>query len=389
MDSLKAQVLENVDEYQQTLIDISHRIHERPELGFEERFAHDLLTDALEDSGFDVERHACGLETAFRATIGSSGPRIAVMCEYDALPEIGHACGHNVIAAAGLGASLALRPLVEQLQGQLVVLGTPAEEGGGGKIIMAKEGALAGLDAAMMIHPSGQDLCAMSVVAIERMRVAYEGRAAHAAAAPQRGRNALDAAVLGYVNIAALRQHIESSERVHGVFTHGGTRPTIVPQSAVAEWYVRAPSVEGLHSLVARVDDCLDAGAQAAGCSIEREPIGPTYPDMVRNGTLEDLYSDNSAAIGREVHPCTETARVIGSTDMGYVSYEVPSLHPMIKIAPESVSLHSPEFTEHARSPQADAGLLDGARAMAFTAIDLWKDPSRIEGAKAELARQR
>src|SRR5215207_6177058 len=253
-DALKQQVCAEVDRRASLLLDASHRIHAEPELGFEEHHAHDLLTSILADGGLDTERAAFGIPTAFQATAGAGdGPVIAVLCEYDALLDIGHACGHNVIATAGLGAALAAAAVVDSAGGRLTVLGTPAEEGGGGKIVMARRGAFEGIDAALMIHPADADLTAMSAIAIQQLHVHYHGQAAHAAAFPWEGRNALDAAVLGYMNVAALRQHIQPTERIHGIFTKAGDKPNIVPKDAAAFWYVRSPTLTTLEDLKARV----------------------------------------------------------------------------------------------------------------------------------------
>ncbi|MET0737571.1 MAG: amidohydrolase, partial [Acidimicrobiales bacterium] len=244
VDTVKDRLAHEVERRADVLLEISHSIHEHPELCYEEHHAHDLLAGVLEDEGFDVERGAAGMDTAFVAKAGTGdGPTIGVFCEYDALPEIGHACGHNVIGAAGLGAGLAAATVAEELGGRVVVLGSPAEEGGGGKVFLEERGALDGLDAAMMIHPADGDLQAMNVIAIQQVHVEYHGQAAHAAAFPHRGRNALDAAVLGYMNVAALRQHIRPTERIHGVFTDAGDKPNIVPKYAAAEWYVRSPTL--------------------------------------------------------------------------------------------------------------------------------------------------
>ena len=238
-----------VDRRADRLLSISHAIFGRPELAFDEHHAHDLLCDALEAEGLSVTRHAHGLDTAFVAEAGSEGPTVAVICEYDALPGVGHACGHNVIAAAGLGAGLAAAELADALGGRVRVIGTPAEEGGGGKVFMLRDGAFDDIDAAVMVHPADHDLPTMSAIAIQRLDVTYTGRASHAAAAPWNGVNALDAAVLGYVNVAALRQHIRPDERIHGIFTEAGEQANVVPRRAAASWYVRSPSVEGLAEL--------------------------------------------------------------------------------------------------------------------------------------------
>lgn len=371
MPTLKDRVAGAVAAEADSLVELSREIHRHPELAFEEVRAHGLLTDLLESAGFAVTRSAYGLDTAFRAEIDAgAGPTVAIICEYDALPEIGHACGHNVIAAAGAGAAIvAARSLAERHGGRIVVLGTPAEEGGGGKVYMLERGAFEGVDAAMMVHPAGRDLTEMNTIAIERTRVEYRGLAAHAAAAPQLGRNALDAAVLGYLNVAALRQHLARHERVHGVITRGGTRPNIVPEWTEAEWYMRSPTMDGLQSLVARVQSCLEAGAAAAGCSMTREPIGRVYYDMVTSEALLDLYVRSAAEIGRTVDVPEDGTTVVGSTDMGNVSHAVPSIHPLIKAAPADVSLHTRSFTDYAGGPDGDRAVLDGAATLALTAI--------------------
>ncbi|MDH3707784.1 MAG: amidohydrolase, partial [Acidimicrobiia bacterium] len=240
----KAAVIDHVDRHADDLVAISHQIHDHPELCFEEHFAHQILTEAIERHGLTVQRHAFELDTAFVAEVGEGGPNIGVCCEYDALPGLGHACGHNIIAAAGLGAGLAAASIADQMAGRVTILGTPAEEGGGGKVFMIERGAFAQIDAAMMVHPAAFELLSMSTIAIQRLRVGYTGAAAHAAAAPEQGRNALDAAVLGYNNVAALRQHILPEERIHGIFTEAGDKPNIVPERAAAEWYVRSPTLE-------------------------------------------------------------------------------------------------------------------------------------------------
>ena len=368
------------------LVEASHQIHEHPELNYEEHFAHDLLTGILADEGLEVERHAHGLDTAFVARAGSSGPTVAVLCEYDALPGIGHACGHNIIATAGLGAGLAAASLAEELGGRVVVIGTPAEEGGGGKILMARDGVFEGVDAALMIHPAGFDLSRMDVIAVQELTAVYTGEAAHAAAFPHRGRNALDAAVLGYVNVAALRQHIRPTERIHGIFTAGGDKPNIVPSHAQTEWMVRSGSIRTLEPLKARVAACLEAGAQASGCEVELRWKPVVYADMLDNEVLVGLYAANSAALGRPLADPDPKQAVVGSTDMGNVSYVVPSIHPMIQAAPNGVPIHTPEFAGHARSDQGDRAVLDGATALAWTVADLWLQVGVLGAVQDEFA---
>ncbi|HEY5153888.1 MAG TPA: M20 family metallopeptidase [Acidimicrobiales bacterium] len=381
LDAVKGRLVDEVDRRADLLLEASHRIHEHPELGYEETYAHDLLTGFIEDEGLAVERHAFGLDTAFSARAGASGPTIAVCCEYDALPGIGHACGHNIIAAAGLGAGLATAAIADEVGGRVLILGTPAEEGGGGKVRMIDAGAFQGVDAALMVHPAGGDLTMMNVIAIQQIRVTYHGRAAHAAAFPHKGRNALDAAVLGYNAIAALRQHIRPDERIHGIFTDGGDKPNIVPAHASAYWYVRASTLRRLQPLKERVLACLQAGADATGCTMDYVWEEPAYADMQDNVPMMGLYAANAGAIGRVTVEPDDLFAVVGSTDMGNVSYEVPSIHPMIKVSPPHISIHTPEFADYARGPDGDRAVLDGAKALAMTIADLWLRSDALQAA--------
>lgn len=374
-DDLKAAASDRIDHLADRLVHISHEIHAHPELNFEEHFAHDLLTSALDAEGLAVERSAWGVPTAFDTRVGADGPEVAVLLEYDALPGIGHACGHNVIAAAGLGAGLAVSALTADAGGRVRIMGTPAEEGGGGKILMARAGAFDGLTAAMMVHPADADLIRMDAIAIQSVLVDYEGRAAHAAAAPWEGRNALDAAVLGYVNVAALRQHIRPTERIHGVITKGGEKANIVPREAQAHWMVRSETISSLQPLKARVMNCLEGAAAACGCSLEANWEDHSYADMRDNTHLAAAYVANARRLGRTVQdPAAIGHRVVGSTDMGNVSYLVPSIHPTVQVAPRGVAIHTTDFAAYARADEGDRAVLDGARALAFTVIDVWCD---------------
>ena len=370
---IKQQVCLDIDNRAADLISISHEIHAHPELNYQEKFAHDRLTQYIADSKIKVDRGAFELETAFDASVrGGSGPTVAVLCEYDALPGIGHACGHNIIAAAGLGAGVALSAVAEVCGGNLRLMGTPAEEGGGGKIEMARKGAFNNIDAAMMIHPSDQDLARMNAIAIQQLFVRYQGLAAHAAVSPDKGKNALDAAVLGYMNVAALRQHIRPTERVHGIFTKSGEKPNIVPREAEMYWYVRSDTIESLQPLKARIAKCLKAGAMAADCTISFDWEKFTYADLADNLPLLTSYVQNSAQLGRDLTTDFLPGTGGGSTDMGNLSYLVPSIHPMLQVAPHGVSLHSAQFAEFTASKEADKAVLDGAKIMAMTAIDMW-----------------
>lgn len=383
LNAVKDRTDEIVDRHAEILIGASHRIHAHPELGFQEHFAHDVLSEVLEGAGLDVTRHARGIDTAFEARVGSEGPVVAVLCEYDALPGVGHACGHNVIGAAGVGAGIAAAAVAEELGGTLIVLGTPAEEGGGGKVKLALQGAFDDVDAALMVHPAGIESTRIEAIAIQRLEVTYTGTAAHAAAAPHLGRNALDAAVLGYVNVAALRQHIRPDERIHGIFTDGGQAPNVVPERAAASWYVRSPTVQGLESLKQRVLSCLEAGTAAAGCSMEIEWIEPGFANMVDNKPMIEAYAANLARTGRTVTEPAPGEGIMGSTDMGNLSQVVPSIHPMIAVADPDVAIHTVAFERSAGGPRGDQAVLDGARALAATVVDLWAAPGVIEATRA------
>jgi len=386
LPALKERLRAEVEARAAVLIDASHQIHSHPELNYDEHFAHGLLTELLDAEGLAVQRGAFGLDTAFRADAGAEGPTIAVLCEYDALPGIGHACGHNIIATAGVGAGIAAAALAREAGGRVVVLGTPAEEGGGGKIRMAQRGALEGIDAALMVHPAGADLPRMEAIAVQELTASYTGVAAHAAAFPHEGRNALDGAVLGYLNVAALRQHIRSDERVHGIFTKAGDKPNIVPARAQTEWMVRSASIRSLAPLKERVEACLRAGAAAAGCEIEIRWNDVVYADMLDNQVVAGLYATNAAALGRTMRTDAPALRVVGSTDMGNISYLVPSIHPMIQAAPHGTPIHTPAFAAAAVADSGDRAVVDGAIALAWTIADLWCAEGALPAAQAEFA---
>jgi amidohydrolase len=384
VEELKTRACNLIDSNADELVRVSHEIHDHPEQKYEEVFASELLTRSANGLGVPVELGAFDCPTGFSGDVGT-GPTVCIMSEYDALPEIGHGCGHNIIAAAGLGAALALASIAKDSGGRVRYMGTPAEEGGGGKILMARNGALTGVDLAMMVHPADADLATIDAIALQQLLVEYSGLESHAAAAPHLGRNALDAAVLGYMAVATLRQHILPTERVHGIFLKSGDKPNIVPSEASTEWYVRSNDVTSLAALKPRVLAALESGAHACGCSVSHEWIGAAYADMVTNNTMGTMYAHNALRLGRTVtDPRQGGHRVVGSTDMGNVSHLVPSIHPMIASAPSGTSIHTKQFAQFARSPMADKAVLDGAKAMAMTAIDYWTSPERQVAVAAE-----
>jgi amidohydrolase len=367
------------------LLALSHDIHGEPELALEEFKSAEKLCHAVEHHDLKVQREAFGLKTGYATEFGDKGPVIAILSEYDALPGIGHACGHNIIATAGLGAALALSKLNGRLPGRVRYLGTPAEERFGGKEIMAREGAFDKTDAAMMIHPANMDLITMPCIAISEVEVIYHGRAAHASAVPYRGLNALDAVVTAYLSIAQLRQHIRNTERIHGIITDGGMAANIVPERASCRFYVRAADVHDLAPLKARVQACFEAGALATGCSYEAQWGGTDYLDLKTNWPMAESFEKNGTAIGRDFFPVKNIpAGYAGSTDMGNVSHRVPSIHPMLGVAPSNVIIHNAEFARYAAMPKGDQAVIDGAKALAMTALDLMTDAALLAKAKSD-----
>jgi amidohydrolase len=372
---LKKRVCGMIDEMAAELVGVSHEIHANPETAFQEVHAHKLLTDRLDAHGLNVTRGACGLDTAYISEFGTGAAQIGILSEYDALPGIGHACGHNIIASSGLGAALALAKLGDDLPGRIRYLGTPAEESGGGKELMARQHAFDGLEASMMIHPAGIDLVTMPSIAMSEVRVTYKGKSAHAAAMPHAGVNALDALVTAYQSLAQLRQHIRDNERIHGIFNEAGIAPNIVPDHAVGTFYVRAPDGVTLAELKKRVQNCFEAGALSTGCEVEVQWAQADYLEIKDAWSLADKYRANAESIGRHFFPLEKIpASGAGSTDMGNISHRMPSIHPMIACAPPNVVIHNPEFAKWAGSEKGDKAVLDGAKAMAMTAIDILGD---------------
>jgi amidohydrolase len=391
MEKAREAVTAKIDGAARELEAISLGIHGRPELNFEEHHAHAVLTDFLQAKGFRVERGAYRMPTAFRATAGSGGPRIAVLCEYDALPGIGHACGHNLIAIAGLATGLALKAALGDGQGTVVVLGSPAEEGGGGKIELIKGGAFDGIDAAMMLHPTPYDAAYMNVLAIEQAEVEYRGRNAHAAGAPWEGVNALDAMIQAFAAVGLMRQQILPTDRVHGVITNGGLKPNIIPDRTNAAFYLRSKTREELVRLRKKIYGCFEGAATATGCSVTiSQPEGEQpYSDMVHNDVMAATYTAYFEANGIRLPTKQQVLGGPGaSTDMGDVSYTVPSIHPCFAIPCEpGTGNHTPGFTAAAATPAAHVATLRAARALAFTALDLYLEPALIAAAREEFKR--
>jgi amidohydrolase len=391
LDTVKREVCAAIDALRGELIAASHAIHANPELAFEEKFAAALLAKSVETHGLKVERGAYGVPTAYTAEFGpTSAPIMSLLSEYDALPGIGHACGHNIIATAGLGAALGLSKLGSKLTGRVRYMGTPAEERGGGKEVMAQAGAFDGVDAAMMVHPAGFDMVTMPCIALAEVEVIYHGRAAHASAMAFRGLNALDALVTAYQTIAQLRQHIQQTERIHGIITDGGMAPNIVPERAAGRFYVRARDGVELATLKKRVQACFEAGALATGTKLETNWGRVDCLDLKTNWPLAHAYEANAKALGRELmDPSSLPPGLAGSTDMGNVSHRVPSIHPMIQVSQPSVVIHNAEFTAYAKSERGDQAIVDGAKALAMTTLDFFASATLRDAAKADFAKTR
>lgn len=387
-EELKALVIGGVEAQRQQLNELSLRIHADPELGFQETRAATWLTQYLVESGFSIEQGICGLATAFRAGYGDGKPTIAILAEYDALPKLGHACGHNLIAASAVGAAIACKPVIDQLGSSIFVIGTPAEEIYGGKVMMVERGAFDHIDFAMMVHPGTHDTATTRALACQTLDIEFFGRAAHAAACPEAGINALEAMVQSFTAINSLRQHIKDRARIHGIITDGGEAANIVPAHSAATFIVRAEDDEYLDELKKKVIGCFGGAAAASGARLEYRWGGVKYAAMRNNLTLATLFKQNMEVLGRPIK-LADPDSSFGSTDMGNVSQLVPSIHPRVAIASGKVVVHSPQFALAAASEVGSRGLLDGAKAMAMTVVDLLADPEIVSKIREEFQQGR
>src|SRR3954452_17062696 len=368
-DAAKAEV----DRARDALVELSHTVHGHPELAFEEERSSAWAADALAGGGFDVEGGVCDLPTAFVATAGSGPLTIGICAEYDALPAIGHACGHNIICAAAVGAGLALLPLADDLGITIKVFGTPAEEGGGGKILMLDRGVFDGVHASMMVHPAPTEMPEMPCLAVSHLDVHYTGKEAHASAWPEQGINGADALTVAQVAIGLLRQHIRQTDRIHGIVTHGGDAPNVVPGHTSGTFLVRSRTLRELADLEPRVHRCFEAGALATGSTHKITPHGPPYSEFDHDQAMVQIYRPNAEQLGR-VFPDIPQAlaeRTAGSTDMANISLAIPSIHPMLGLDCLPAVNHQPDFTAACITPRADDAVVQGGVAMAWTTIDL------------------
>jgi len=383
IEKLKASVIKEVEAHRDQLRHLSLKIHSTPELGFHEVKAVGWLTQYLEKNGFSIKRGICKLPTAFSGSYGQGKPVIAILAEYDALPKLGHACGHNLIASSAVGGGVASKLAIDRFGGSVLVIGTPAEELYGGKAIMVERGAFDNADIAMMVHPGVYDAVTTQTLACISLDVEFFGRAAHAAANPEAGINALEAMLQSFTAINSLRQHIKSTARLHGIITDGGEAANIVPAHSAGSFIIRAEDDAYLDELRERVLDCFVGAATATGARLEYRWGGVRYAPLRNNMALARLFQQNMRSLGRKVL-LSEPGKTFGSTDMGNVSQIVPSIHPGVAIAPKEVSTHSPEFALAAASEQGIKGMLDSTKALAMTIVDLLANPEIVTKIKRE-----
>jgi amidohydrolase len=380
---LKKSVIKDIESRSTQLEELSRKIHDNPETAFEEHQAADWLSGYLEQNGFTLQRGICKLITAFRANYGKGKPVIAILAEYDALPKLGHACGHNLIATGTVAAGIASKIAIDMLGGSVAVIGTPGEELTGGKAVMAERGAFDDIDAAMIVHPGGGNSVVMNTLACQTLVVEFLGKAAHASAEPELGINALEAMIQSYNAINSLRQHIKDGARIHGVITDGGEAANIVPAHTAASFFVRAVDDEYLDVIKQKVIDCFTGAAIATGAELKYKWDDIRYAAMNNNLTLARLFQDNMKSLGYDI-PLGGEKIWGGSSDVGNVSRLVPTIQPLVSIAPEYVLIHTPEFAETAKSKDSLKSMLDAAKAMAMTVIDLLGNPDNLAMAREE-----
>ncbi|KIL40208.1 amidohydrolase [Gordoniibacillus kamchatkensis] len=386
----KAAIFATIDQNAERFKSISRFIGDNPELGHEEVLASRRLTEELEAHGFRVERGTLGIPTAFIAEYdsGKPGATIAYLAEYDALPEVGHACGHHLICMMSIGAAVGLKSVLDQTGGKLRVYGTPAEETKGAKVPMSAAGLFDDVDAAMMTHPfytyerSGQSL------AMDALQFEYTGKAAHAAASPHEGINALDAVLLLFNSISALRQQLESHVRIHGIITEGGKAANIIPEYAVAQFYVRSASRKHTDEVVRKVLRCAEGAALQTGCTLKTSNYEYSYDELNTNETLSAAFERNLAALGVPPEQ-VETGKDHGSLDLGNVSLRCPAIHPYIKVVDRKLLLHTREFRDAAMQDMALDGMILAAKTLAATGYDVLTDGGLLQAVRSEFERSR
>jgi amidohydrolase len=387
-EDVRAAVLAAARDHGDELVALSQDLHAHPEEGYAEHRSARTVAQLLERHGHTAQVGVGGLDTALVATRGSGGPHIAVLAEYDALPGIGHACGHNIICSTAVGGFLAAAQVQEQVGGRLSLIGTPAEEGGGGKEVLARAGVFDDVDAVIMLHPFTHDIAMHPFLGRRQVEMVFHGVASHASAQPFMGRNALDAAVAAYQGIAALRQHLPGSDRLHGIFTDGGTRPNVVPERAALLFYLRSAAPGTLRDLAARMAEIAHGAAAMTGCGVELhwDPL-PAYLPIRFNHALAARWAVNQEPVGRRpLPPGVVPDFLTGSTDLGNLSYRMPAIHPMIAVSEPTVALHTLDFAAAAGSEAGDRAVRDGALGLALTAVDYLADAALRDAVHAEFA---
>jgi len=388
LDELKSQVSEEIDRIRNKMIELSDKIHANPELSYKEFKASKWLTSELEENGFIVHHGIANLKTAFKATwcVMGEEPTICFMVEYDALPDIGHACGHHMSGVASVTAAIALSKVMKRhgLGGRVIALGTPGEELYAGKVHLIKVGAFNGLDVAMMVHASDRNVLQCRLLALDALQFNFKGKPAHAAVAPYMGINALNAVLLTFHAIDALRQHVRSDVRIHGIITEGGKAPNIVPEKASARFYVRSTERWYLNEVTEKVKNCARGAALATGASLKITSFEPSLDDMINNPTLSKVFRKNWERFTTDI---IDEEEPLGSSDVGNVSHVVPTIQPEISIATEGTMPHTRKFAEAGISEKAHQALVIAAKSMAMTAIDIICTPGLIEKIKQDFAR--
>jgi len=376
-ETVKAAAASVIEQRLPEFIALSHSVHSTPELCFNETTSAHTVAEALRDGGLSVSEGVYDLPTALESRSGDGDLVIAVCAEYDALPDVGHACGHNIIAASAVGAGLALAAVADEIGLQVRVLGTPAEEGGGGKIFMLDRGAFDGVHAAMMVHPWPVERLTGACLAVAHFDVHFSGKEAHASAAPWEGVNALDAMTIAQVALGLLRQQLPPGDQVHGVITRGGAAANVIPAAVTGRFMARSLTIDRLSALETRVRACFEAGALATGCTVTYEKLSPDYSHMEADPALVAAYRINAESLGRNFDADDADAPLpTFSTDMANVSLAVPTIHPLIGIETGGAVNHQHEFAAACITPSADAAVRDGALALAWTAIDAATDPA-------------
>ncbi|WP_437582507.1 M20 family metallopeptidase [Paramicrobacterium sp. CJ85] len=370
-DALKERIAARIAEVDAELVELSQWLHDNPETAWQEHRSAASVANLLARHGFVVEKPYLGLDTAFRARRGDGPFTVGFLAEYDALPDLGHACGHNLIAAMSVGGAIALAEVASEAGLTVEVIGTPAEEGGGGKVELIERGAFTELDFALMAHPAPEDVAEARPFAVAHWHIAYTGRAAHAAAYPDRGINANDAFVIAQTALGLQRQQLPAGVRVHGIQTRGGEAPNAIPERTEGRWYVRAETTDLLLETEERVRRCFEAGALATGAELTITPESGRYSEMRADAEALALYTANAEALGRRFDvPPEEASMNRASTDMGNVSQIVNAIHPFIGVGGEA-SNHQAAFADACVGPVAEQALHDGATALAWTALDV------------------